>query len=555
MPKIDLIVSNTTIETPTWQIGDVLAWETIFGDLDKQTYQLQISDSNAWLFWDSKLGHPCQNRVQTILGKPSHINHAGLCLGTSSLPRLIDFVTPTWMLNHDPPLDIEATSWRTSLRACLVHTEVLKQIGFVRPKFDTLIAAALEWGHRCITHGVIMRHTPQLLPHDAISETPAMPFEDELRFVYYRFGRMWAIWALFRALLTGYTTPLHAAHAWRKINTAQRPPEPAPFQRNPTTSSNTPKLSIPKRHNVNQPTVSVLIPTLDRYQYLRKLLDQLGDQTIPPLEVIVVDQTPLENRQTDLREEFINLPLKWLYLDQAGQCSSRNAGLKVVKGDFILFIDDDDEVPRTLIENHLQALNTFHADVSSGVADEVGAGPLPDSFTYTRISDVFPTNNTLIAKSILTQSGLFDLAYNHGSRADGDLGMRIYLSGALMMLVPSISVLHHHAARGGLRAHKARIITYASSRKYLMQRHLPTTTEIYLAKRYFSPHQVREALALRVFGTFSLRGLWWRKILKVMLSGLLLPDTLWRIRGRVHQATKLLHRYPQIPSAPLRWFL
>ena len=63
-----------------------------------------------------------------------------------------------------------------------------------------------------------------------------------------------------------------------------------------------------------------------------------------------------------------------------------------------------------------------------------------------------------------------------------------------MMLEPAISVLHHHAPRGGLRAHGARVVTYASSRRRITHRHLPEVTEVYRSLRYFSPVQVHEAL-------------------------------------------------------------
>ena len=114
--------------------------------------------------------------------------------------------------------------------------------------------------------------------------------------------------------------------------------------------------------------------------------------------------------------------------------------------------------------------------------------------------DVFPTNNTLARREALERSGLFDLAYDHGARADGDLGMRVYLSGSVMMLEPAISVLHHHAPRGGLRAHGARVVTYASSRRRITHRHLPEVTEIYRSLRYFSERQVRETIVQSAVG-------------------------------------------------------
>jgi glycosyltransferase involved in cell wall biosynthesis len=337
--------------------------------------------------------------------------------------------------------------------------------------------------------------------------------------------------------MVGYTSPGEALRSWRKVYQAKRLSKPSSFVNRRVTPAN----------GSESTRVSVLIPTLDRYEYLRNLLKQLRDQTIAPLEIIVVDQTAKERRDARLAGEFDDLPLKIMYLDQPGQCSSRNAGLFAAEGDYILFIDDDDEVPPTLIEKHLENLRRFEADASSGVADEVGAGPLPETFTRIRTSDVFPTNNSLVRKDVLRRSGLFDLAYERGQRADGDLGMRLYLSGALMVLNPEISVLHHHAPSGGLRAHKARVVTYASSRRRLTHRHLVSPTEIYLAMRYFSARQLREELWLRTLGTFIIRGSKLKQVMKFIVSLLYLPDTLWKTRERYRQADSMRQKFPQIP--------
>ena len=73
------------------------------------------------------------------------------------------------------------------------------------------------------------------------------------------------------------------------------------------------------------PTVTVLIPTLDRYPHLFVLLDHLRAQSVPPLEIIVVDQTAAEERDTTWPARFADLPLRVIQRDTAGQCSSRNA--------------------------------------------------------------------------------------------------------------------------------------------------------------------------------------------------------------------------------------
>ena len=502
-----------------------------------QTVQtaLASTSADAFLFWDVNLGEIPVLEIQRLLQLPDDLWHAGLKLGLCGLPEMIDFVAPTWMLNRDPDENRAAASWRVSLRACLVRSEVLRQVEFVDSHFETLDAAALEWGHRCFWRGVLCRYEPGLV---ASKETKAsLPLADELRFVVQRFGRRWGRWASMRAILSGNCSVFQMIRAWQARTLDVSIQQFAPYQRlNRQTSLAT------------NAAVSVLIPTVDRYPYLRTLLEQLRHQTVPATEVIIVDQTSASHRQPELYADFPDLPLKLIYQNDAGQCSSRNAGLQASHGDYILFIDDDDEIPVDLIEKHLLNLQGFDADASCGVAHEVGAGSLPETFTYLRISDVFPTNNSMIRQSALQQTGLFDLAYDHGARADADLGMRLYLSGARMILNPDIAVLHHHASRGGLRLHKARVITYASSRRHITESNLPSVSELYLTMRYFTPYQTVEKLWLAALGTFSLHGSRLRQMLKVIVGFVMLPSTIKQLRHRRNQAEATLRVYPQFPD-------
>jgi hypothetical protein len=117
-----------------------------------------------------------------------------------------------------------------------------------------------------------------------------------------------------------------------------------------------------------------------------------------------------------------------------------------------------------------------------------------------------------------------------------------------MVLNPRISVFHHHAPAGGLRVHKARVVTYASSRTRLTHRQLLSATEIYLARRYYSERHVREMMWHSVLGTFSVRGGPGRKLLKALIGLACLPHSLWTLRQRRRQAEKMLGKYPQIPQ-------
>jgi len=536
--RVDLFwLQNDGQPVPAWPLGKVqpVAPEpatvaTVAAALD--------AAADAVLFWDAALGAPDSGLVAALLAGPGDVWHAGLALGMGGLPRLIDFVDPVWRFNRDPDPGLAAVSWRLSLRACLVRAAVLRALGGPNPVFASLPGASLELGHRWIAGGAMMQHVPDLLAPARPREGGAKPaLADEFRFVRLRYGRVWAAWAGWRALRQG-AKPAATARAWR-VSSTVRPVATGHLH----SVANDPD----GRERGDAPTVSVLIPTLDRYPHLFALLDQLREQTAPPLEIIVVDQTEAAARDPEWPRRFADLPLRVIWRDTAGQCSSRNAGLAVARGEAVLFLDDDDEIPPDLLARHLAYLERFAVDASCGVAEELGAGPLPAAFRLVRASDVFPTNNTLLRVDALADAGLFDLAYERGERADGDLGMRLYLAGKTLGLNPGAAVVHLHAPRGGLRQHKARVVTRGGSRDSLTRRHLLAATEGYLWSRYFTPHQVHEALLIRSVGTLrgargGLGGL-----ARAGLMLLLLPGTWRQNRARLAEGRAMLTRYPAIP--------
>ncbi len=537
MSVVDLFLLGDPGSFQEWSMGEVVFCAPNPTVISSEVQQhLQETDADALLFWVSSLPLPSTDLVEQLLSSTSDVWHAGLKLGLSGKPEIIDFVSPTWMLNRDPDPDQEATSWRLSLRACLIRTEVLRQMGGLDPIFETLDGAGLELGYRYIRAGVFMRHAPDLLPSDFEKKSGEIPLTDQLRFIFLGFGSKWLKWASFRCILDKPRElfPIIRAHKEFRDTALQK-------------TETIYKRTLPDSVKLKPAGVSVLIPTIRRYPYLRTLLGQLREQTIAPHEIIVVDQTPQSERDLNLPHDFADLRIEWITLGQAGQCSSRNKGLKHAEGDFILFVDDDDEVSPDLIERHLHNLSIYQCPVSSGVALEPGQKELPEDFRFLRLSDVFPTNNSMIRKETLKKSGLFDLAYDHGQRADHDLGMRLYLAGELMVLDPSICVLHHHAPMGGLREHKARVDTYAKSRKSISHFSLLTVSDLYLAKRYFTDSQVRERQFLSLLGTFSLHGSKWRKVAKALVAFFLLPKSFHTLNKRGRIADQWLQTYPQIP--------
>ena len=150
-PRIDLLWIGDADTALRWSLGSVYVVSDDPADVATGFDRiLERAETDAVLTWDSSLGVPSEQNVREALARPGDVWHSGLRLGLGGKPEIIDFVVGTWMLNCDPHPEIEATSWRLSLRACLIRTDVLRQMGHIRSGFNGLEAAGLEMGHRYI---------------------------------------------------------------------------------------------------------------------------------------------------------------------------------------------------------------------------------------------------------------------------------------------------------------------------------------------------------------------------------------------------------------------
>lgn len=90
----------------------------------------------------------------------------------------------------------------------------------------------------------------------------------------------------------------------------------------------------------SRPTVTVLVPTFNRAQFLAECLDSLLKQTLPPSQVLVVDDGSVDHTQQVLSEYKDRVEI--LITPQIGKPGAINVGLKKVRGEYLWIFDDDD---------------------------------------------------------------------------------------------------------------------------------------------------------------------------------------------------------------------
>jgi hypothetical protein len=97
------------------------------------------------------------------------------------------------------------------------------------------------------------------------------------------------------------------------------------------------------------PTVSVIIPVYNRLTFLDQAVNSALTQTYPKIDVVVVD----DGSVVDVRRAVERFGPRVWYVRQenGGQASARNRGLRLARGEYCLFLDDDDFLePRALEE-------------------------------------------------------------------------------------------------------------------------------------------------------------------------------------------------------------
>jgi glycosyltransferase involved in cell wall biosynthesis len=254
------------------------------------------------------------------------------------------------------------------------------------------------------------------------------------------------------------------------------------------------------------PPYTAIIPTIHRYDYIGKSIDSLLRLEYPPAEIIVVDQTRIDQRRPEIYQPYIDTGrIRLFYLDTPGQCVSRNLAINEAQTEWLLFFEDDTEAWPGMMAAHWSLLSLTIADVSTGVS----LAPWKDE-TYIplrnrqwAIADVLATGNAFMRKETALSVGGLNLAFDHGSGADDDFGRRLFLNGKLIVFNHNAIQTHHKAPQGGMRVHGA-WWRYSST----LTSAFPPPTQQYMIQTYYPSNFHLIQNLMFYIGVFKKSGFW-----------------------------------------------
>jgi glycosyltransferase involved in cell wall biosynthesis len=102
------------------------------------------------------------------------------------------------------------------------------------------------------------------------------------------------------------------------------------------------------------PLVSVIIPVYNAARFLPDAVASVRRQAYAPLEILIVD----DGSQDDCARVVAELgePVRYVRQEQSGPAAARNRGLELAQGDFVAFLDADDEWPEQKLSIQMSRL-------------------------------------------------------------------------------------------------------------------------------------------------------------------------------------------------------
>ena len=169
----------------------------------------------------------------------------------------------------------------------------------------------------------------------------------------------------------------------------------------------------------DKPLITVIVPAYKVETYLPICVENIINQTYKNLEIILVDDGS-PDRCGAICDEYAlkDNRIRVLHKMNGGLSSARNAGMKVMKGKLVTFIDSDDYVSPFYVEHLFNALRIDNADLAVSWFVEVYEGEKIDTNEKEYLSGYEKLNQKQCLQHLLYQDGIETSAWGKLYKSD-----------------------------------------------------------------------------------------------------------------------------------------
>lgn len=141
---------------------------------------------------------------------------------------------------------------------------------------------------------------------------------------------------------------------------------------------------------VENPKVSIIIPTYNNEQFIKKCLFSLCKQTLKEIEIIIIDDGSTDSSRSII-QTFASIDKRFVVIhqDHAKQGAARNKGIKAARGEYIGFVDSDDWVDLDYYEKLYNTAKKYDSDIALATNIRIGNGKTKKRLNI--IEEIFTT--------------------------------------------------------------------------------------------------------------------------------------------------------------------
>ncbi len=225
------------------------------------------------------------------------------------------------------------------------------------------------------------------------------------------------------------------------------------------------------------PTVSVIIPTYNRADYVLETLASVFAQTYPDYEIIVVDDGSTDDTRAVLAPLAQSGTIRYVFQENQGESAARNHAIHLAEGEFLAFLDSDDLMLPAKLQKQASFL-AAHPEMGlvhscfnrfNNRGEDLGYRDTSHltGWVYPEIlldwSVLIPPSTVMVRKEVLEDVGGFLAGMRWGP--DLDLWRRVTRKYPIGMIPESLTKMRFHA--GSISSDK--VAAVASFERYLQR--------------------------------------------------------------------------------------
>lgn len=201
------------------------------------------------------------------------------------------------------------------------------------------------------------------------------------------------------------------------------------------------------------PYFSIIIPSYNRAHILNRAIQGVLVQTFQDFEIIIVDDGSTDNTKTILQEYSSDARVKYIYQNNCGVCVARNIGAKAAEAGYLLFLDSDDTVEESWLQDFYNSLVNQHFDIAycnitlievNGTTKQIDSSN-PYGNNTGKGSDM--VGSWAVKKEIFMKVGMYDTNIKFGENSE--LRLRLGFEKPNIVLVDKYNFNYYASPDGG----------------------------------------------------------------------------------------------------------